>query len=85
MLGLSDKKVVKSFESLLLKLDFTRKQYPGDLTLDHTKQPLLKKGSELRRKHGNISLKNLTCTVLGMAFPVVEFSREGYKIRKVFG
>ena len=23
--------------------------------------------------------------VQGMAFPVVEFSREGYKIRKVFG
>ena len=24
-------------------------------------------------------------SLCGMAFPVVEFSREGYKIRKVFG
>jgi hypothetical protein len=29
-----------------------------------------------RRKRGMVS---------NMAFPVVEFSREGYKIRKVFG
>ena len=28
---------------------------------------------------------SLTLGVFSMAFPVVEFSREGYKIRKVFG
>jgi hypothetical protein len=33
------------------------------------------------------SSKNPICTkyMPAMAFPVVEFSREGYKIRKVFG
>ena len=28
---------------------------------------------------------NLSSMMVIMAFPVVEFSREGYKIRKVFG
>ena len=32
-----------------------------------------------------IVFKLMEFEMYGMAFPVVEFSREGYKIRKVFG
>jgi hypothetical protein len=32
-----------------------------------------------------MTFRDLTSTIQSMAFPVVEFSRQGYKIRKVFG
>jgi hypothetical protein len=42
------------------------------------------RGQHLWQRHpGNNTV--YLWTILGMAIPVVEFSRKGYKIRKVFG
>ena len=40
---------------------------------------------EIGKTKGTSYIKTLILSTRGMAFPVVEFSREGYKIRKVFG
>ena len=35
--------------------------------------------------HCNLAVRFTFFTIYSMAFPLVEFSRQGYKIRKVFG
>ena len=55
-----------------------------------SKAEFLQNLGSLKGLQGDIFYRDLTTgetsvTVVAMAFPVVEFSRQGYKIRKVFG